>query len=75
MPNAVFDGMLPVKIRDEIVLEDWVERIVIPKYLQMEMQIHIPKNLLSKTVFLKNDCPDIWSWSKKVYETVETTNG
>ncbi|MBR3904931.1 MAG: hypothetical protein IKJ51_04405 [Clostridia bacterium] len=74
-PNAVFDGMLPVKIRDEIVLEDWVELIVIPKEMQDEMLMHIPKNLLSKIVFVENDCPDIWSWSKKVYEIVETTEG
>lgn len=74
-PNAVFDGMLPVKIRDEIVLEDWVDRIVIPKEMQDEMLMHIPKKLLVKTVFVEKDCPDIWSWSKKVYETVETTDG
>jgi hypothetical protein len=74
-PAAVFDGVLPVKVRNEIVLEDWVDLIVVPMALKDEMLPHIPDALLQKTLFIENDCPDIWTWSKKVYETVESTAG
>lgn len=29
-PNAICDGVLPMKVKDEIVLDDWVFKIVIP---------------------------------------------
>lgn len=70
-PNAVFDGVLPIKVKDEIVLADWVYAIVIPVELQDELDDAIPSDLKNKVIYVKNDCKDIWEWSEKVYGIIE----
>ncbi|MBO4216956.1 MAG: hypothetical protein J5940_03330 [Clostridia bacterium] len=67
-PQAVFDGVLPMKIKNEVVLKDWVLAIVVPTIYRQTVEPHIPDCLKSKTHFLENDCGDIWKWSEKVYE-------
>jgi hypothetical protein len=70
-PNRVFDGVLPMKIRHEVILEDWVGAIVIPTALKAELEPYIPQNLHSRVKFVENDCADIWDWSEKVYRLIE----
>lgn len=72
-PQAVRDGVLPMKIRDEILLEDWVHRIVIPAALQSALAPHVPAALRSRVIYVENDCRDIWDWSEKVYSIIERT--
>lgn len=73
-PNVVFDGVLPMKIKDEIILLDWVDKIVIPKDYEKELKDIIPNNLINKIIYIENDCKDIWDWSEKVYSTIENRN-
>ena len=70
-PDAVFDGVLPMKIRDGIVLKDWVEWIVIPGYLAGEMMPCIPEELWPRLKIVDHQGLDIWAWSEKVYQTIE----
>ena len=70
-PNAVFDGVLPVKIRDELYLEDSLYAIVIPAYLKEKMEPLIPRKLVDKVIYLPCDCSDIWEWAEKVYCAIE----
>ena len=70
-PKRVFDGVLPMKIKDEIILSNWVYKIVIPENLREKISEHIPKNLEKKVIYINNDCKDIWDWSHKVYEIVK----
>lgn len=70
-PRAVCDGVLPMKIKDEIVLTDWVYAIVVPEELRSRVVESIPEKLVGKVVYIKNDCKDIWDWSEKVYCTIE----
>lgn len=67
-PNATFDGVLPVKVKDEINLSDWVHRIVIPAEIKNKIENCIPSSLEDKIIYIKNDCKDIWEWSEKVME-------
>lgn len=69
-PNRVFDGVLPMKIKDEIVLTDWVYRIVIPMKLKEELESAIPDSLQDRVIYVENDCKDIWDWSEKVYRII-----
>ena len=66
-PNATFDGFLPMKIKDELILADWLHVMIIPEALRAELEPIIPENLRSRTLFIANDCKDIWDWSEKVY--------
>lgn len=70
-PGVVFDGVLPMKIRDEIVLADWAEYIVIPACLKEEMLLHIPDGLQGRILFADSSGLDIWAWSEKVYQMIE----
>lgn len=67
-PNAVFDGVLPLKVKDEVVLKDWVTAIIAPAVYRDEMERHVPEELRSKTFYLENEGKDIWEWSETVYE-------
>ncbi|MDE6596365.1 MAG: hypothetical protein K2K44_10200, partial [Oscillospiraceae bacterium] len=72
-PKATFDGVLPVKVKDEIKLSDWVHRIVIPTELRSKIEDSIPLALKDKIIYIENDCKDIWNWSEKVYGIIEKT--
>ena len=66
-PQVVFDRVLPMKVKDEIVLKDWVEAIVIPTELREIIEVAVPKDLSERVIYVENDCKDIWEWSEKVY--------
>ena len=70
-PNVVFDGFLPMKIRDEVILSEWVDKIIIPKQYENTFKNVIPANLIDKVMFVENECNDIWDWSEKVYSAIE----
>ena len=67
-PGTVFDGVLPLKVKDEIVLREWSPAIVAPAVYRQTLEPHIPTELKPKVHYLQNDCRDIWEWSEKVYE-------
>ena len=69
-PGAVFEGVLPLKIRDEVVLKDWVSAVIVPEIHRQQVEPAVPQELRSRVHFLQNDCRDIWEWSEKVYEYI-----
>jgi CO dehydrogenase/acetyl-CoA synthase beta subunit len=60
-----------MKIKDEVILKDWIYKIVIPQKLKPTIEKYIPQNLTDKIIYIKNDCRDIWEWSEKVFSSVE----
>ena len=73
-PGAVFEGVLPLKIRDEVVLNDWVSAIIVPEIHRQQVEPAVPEELGSRVHYLQNGCRDIWEWSEKVYEYVRKNN-
>lgn len=73
-PGVVFDGVLPMKVKDEINLSDWLYAIVIPAGEKSRIDNSIPSKLYNKIIYIENDCKDIWEWSEKVYRTIEQVN-
>lgn len=69
-PNAEHDGYHALKIKKELIIENHIRAIVIPKLYQDDFRNKIPENLRFKVHFLKNDCNNIWDWSEKVYNYV-----
>ena len=67
-PNAIFDGVLPLKIKDEVILADWVSCIIIPECERETFKNKIKEELIEKVYYVENNCKDIWKWSEKVYE-------
>lgn len=74
-PAATFDGVLPVKVKDEVVLQDWLYAAVVPAAEREAIQPCVPEELAERMFYLENDCPDIWAWSEKVYEFIRTIGG
>ena len=70
-PGTVCDGVLPMKVKDEVVLAPWAYAIVIPGELQSSLAKSVPENLADKVIYIENDCKDIWDWSEKVYCAIE----
>lgn len=73
-PDSVFDGVLPMKVKDEIILKDWVYKIVIPMDLKDTIDSHVPINLKDRVIYVENDQKDIWDWSEKVYRIIEESD-
>ena len=71
-PDAVFEGVLPLKIKDEVILKDWVYAIVVPESCRQIIEPHVPETLIHKVRYVCSDCRDIWEWSEKVYEEVRS---
>lgn len=72
-PNATFDGVLPVKIKDEVILKDYVYKIIIPLKLKKQIENYIPMELKKYIIYIDNDTKDIWDWSEKVYQIIESS--
>ena len=62
---------LGMKIKAEVILTDWVYKIVIPLTLREELELFIPNDLRARVIYVENDCKDIWDWSEKVYKIIE----
>lgn len=71
-PNVVFDGVLPLKIRDELSLKDWCLAVIVPAEWEQDIEQEVPDNLAGRVIYLENDCKDIWDWSEKVYQKIES---
>lgn len=69
-PGATFEGVLPLKIKKEVVLKDWISAIIVPSVYRHILETHISAQLKAKTHFIQNDCNNIWEWSEKAYEYV-----
>lgn len=74
-PNAVFEGVLPLKIRNELILKDWLDAVVVPEADRQTVEPFVPEELKLKTHYLRNEGKDIWKWSEEVYEYVRETTG
>ena len=72
-PGCTYDGVLPMKIKDEIILKDWLYAMVVPEKLREAMEPAIPEELAERVIYAENDCRDIWDWSEKVYQLIENS--
>lgn len=72
-PDAIFDGVLPVKVKNGVKLNEYVHSIIIPTMHKEIIIDHIPDELRDRVHFLENDCRDIWEWSEKVYEYIKSS--
>lgn len=70
-PNAVQDGVHPMKIKEEICLKDYVYAIIIPSEYKERFDKSIPDGFLQKVYYLDRAGEDLWGWSEKVYGFVE----
>ena len=68
--DCIFDGHHPVKIKNELILYEYLHCCIIPKNNEEEFNHIIPPNLANRVFYIENDCTDVWEWSDKVYNHV-----
>ena len=70
-PNAVFDGVLPMKIRNELSLSDTVYRIVIPSVYRDRLESVVPDDLAGRVLYVDYSGEGLWDWAETVYRMIE----
>ena len=73
-PDAVFDGVLPLKVKNEVKLKEWLWVIIAPETYREAIEPHIMQELHGKVFFINSKGKDIWKWSEAVYEFAKQVN-
>ncbi|MCL2323711.1 MAG: hypothetical protein FWC47_16590 [Oscillospiraceae bacterium] len=69
-PGNTFDGYHPIKVKDEIVLSDYLYACIVPKQYKDELEGQISLELSDKIYYLSQKKLGILDWNKKVYNFV-----
>ena len=69
--NVCFDGVLPLKIKDEVILKDYVYRIIVPKEYYDDLLGYVPTYLLNKMIYVDHKGLSSIEWNDKVYTILE----
>lgn len=69
-PQAVHDGFLPIKVKDEVKLDDYVYMIIIPSEYKKQIIEVMSEQLSDRAFCLRHEKLDVWQWSEKVYSFV-----
>lgn len=70
-PSFVFDGYHPVKIKDELLIADFLVACIIPESCKSQFENIVSDSIVDKVFYIKDDCKDIWDWSERVYNFVK----
>ena len=70
-PGHVFDGYHPAKVKNELVLSDYLYACIVPEQYRSELENLIQPEIADRVYCLPQDGLGIWDWSEKVYEFVE----
>ena len=70
-PNCVFDGSHPAKIKDELVLSDYLYACIIPEKHRDEFKDSIHTGIAQKIHYISQNGLELLDWSEKVYDFVE----
>ena len=67
----VFDGYHPVKIKDELLLSDYLYACIIPKQFQIEFINLIQSEICDRVYYLEQNGLGLKDWTEKAYNFIE----
>ena len=67
----VFDGYHPAKIKDELLLSDYLHACIIPKQFQFEFTNLIQSEICNRVYYLEQNGLGLKDWTGKVYNFVK----
>ena len=70
-PGHVHDGYHPIKVKDEIILTDYLHSCIVPEQYKAELENHILPTLASKVFYLPQLGLSISDWAERIYYFVE----
>ncbi len=69
-PGHTFDGYHPIKVKDEIVLSDYLFACIVPEQYKNELDSIVLPGLVSKVHFLSQKGIGLTDWNEKVYDFI-----
>jgi hypothetical protein len=69
-PGYVFDGYHPAKVKEEIILNDYLYACIAPDQYREELNSFISPDLTSKVYYLSHENMSLSDWNKYVYAFV-----
>ena len=70
-PGYVFDGYHPAKVKDELVLTDYLYACIVPEQYKNELTDLVTPELSNRIHYLAQNGLGIMDWSERVYNFVE----
>lgn len=70
-PGQVFDGYHPAKVKDEILLSDYLFACIIPEQYKEKLDALVLPNLVSKVHYLSQKGMALSKWNDKVYNYIK----
>ena len=65
-----FDGYHPIKVKEEIILDDYLYACIVPEQYRQHLEPFIPENLISRVNYLTQRGLTLDEWNKKVVSFV-----
>ena len=66
-PGHVFDGYHCIKVKDEIVLSDYLYACIVPEQQKSKLERSVLPELVEKVHYLPQNGLGIYDWSKQIY--------
>ena len=70
-PNHIHDGYHPIKVRNEVVLSDYLHSCIVPEQYKSELEHLVSQGIAKRVHYLPQNGLGILEWSEKVYDFVE----
>jgi len=70
-PGHAFDGYHPVKVKDVIVLKDYLYACIVPEQYKIKLESSILPELTPKVYYLSQTAISLYNWNKKVYNFIK----
>jgi hypothetical protein len=69
-PGHAFDGYHPMKVKEEIILTDYLYACIVPEQYKIKLDSRALPELVSKVHFLSQYGIGLTDWNEKVYDFV-----
>lgn len=69
-PKHTFDGYHVIKIKDEVVLSDYLYACIVPEQYKNEIDSYVSSKLTARVHYLKQKGLGLSDWNEKVYDFV-----
>ncbi len=69
-----FDGYHAVKVKDEVVLQDYLFACIVPEQYKSRLECCVPSELLSKVHYLQQRGLSLQQWNNKIVEYINKIN-
>lgn len=69
-PGHIFDGYHPVKVKDEIVLSDYLYACIVPEQYKLKLSNLVLPELITKIYYLSQKGIGLQDWNDKVFNFV-----